>query len=171
VAKVQKLPAKTTLNTDTLTGERLSYRPGTVRLPTPDDDRICYPHGDPQWLNGYRVALPLRLHTRTPEGRLGAPTFGRRTMQYLASQDPRKVYQEHTEYELRNWWTPPWAERELYAFYDAEAVDIVLSVVRDAQTWEEATRGVQRPIAECKAIMRNMRRHCQRLITAGQRAA
>lgn len=168
--KLGRLPRKTILNSDAITGERLDYGPGIVHRPVQAHDRIFYPH-TPEHLNGYRVSIPLRLHTRTPDA-MGAPSWSRTLTKYYASSIPTAPTSDN-EYALRFWWTPVWAERELFAHFPHDVVDMVLSVRRDQKPWDYAIIGSRRSISECVMLMREMQIHCQRLIRqeAQQQAA
>lgn len=64
----------------------------------------------------------------------------------------------------RHWWVGEDAEREMRAYFPRDAVDVVLSVLRDGQEWGDALRQTDRGIAEVKVMMRQMRRHCKAII-------
>lgn len=176
--KAPTAPPKTTLNTCAITGERLTL--SGARVTVADNDRIILPKrpDGPHDLNphstfalGYRVSLPYRTHQRMVEGRLGGNAFAGPIIKYFdAGTQPPKPQPYHRErlsdadYAYRFWWTPTWAERELRAHFPADAVDVVLSVCRDGQSWDEAMIGSERAMADVGAMKTKMKQHCQAVL-------
>lgn len=150
---------KTSLNSDPLTGEwhggmrRLSYLPGAVVMQVRDYDpsRREFPH----------QPIPLRIHSHVVKYHLGGPELSPDMSRYwngpLAPPPARSYAHNH-------WWTPEWAERELRAFFPAEAVDIVLAVRRDGVSWDDAMIGASMAMGDVKWQMRRMAQHCRRVL-------
>lgn len=182
--RVPKAPPKTTLNTDAITGERLTHT--GPRVTVADEDRILKPkhakspqdlHPHSAFALGERVSLPYRLHQRTVAGRLGDYVFAGPVIKYFDAGDASKPQPYRRErlsrddYAYRFWWTPTWAERELRAHFPADAVDVVLAVCRDGQSWDMAMIGSARAIGDVAAMKIQMKQHCQRILREMRPAA
>jgi hypothetical protein len=166
----RKIPRKTVNNTCHVTGELRNYALPVVTVD--EGDRIHYPH-EPEWLNGYRIALPLRIHVGTPDG-MGAPQSSPQMKKYwgeLWNGKPKRQAQSGPSYQETHWWTLPWAERELFAFFPDEAVQIVLAVRRDGQSWDAAMIGSSLPMGEIMALHREMARHIRQILRSQAQAA
>ncbi len=158
-----KAPVKKSVNSCHVTGEARDYRLPVVRVD--EADRVYHPqHAEPERLNGWLVALPLILHSRKPDG-TGAPQSSGPLVRYWDAGLPeRRNRPQRLTYQEKYWWTPVWAERELFAHFDADAVDIVLAIVRDGQSWDAAMVGSTRAHADVGALLRKMAQHCQAII-------
>lgn len=181
--RAPKVPPKTALNTDAITGERLTHI--GPRVLVQDEDRIAFPkHAEPRDLHphsafalGYRVSLPYRTHQRQTEGRLGGNAFSGPIIKFWDAGDAPKAQPYRRErlsdadYAHRFWWTPMWAERELRAHFPTDAVDVVLSVCRDGQSWDMAMIGSTRAIGDVAAMKIQMKQHCQRILREMRPAA
>jgi hypothetical protein len=163
----RKVTQKTVVNTCHVTGELRNYRLSVVTVD--EGDRIHYPH-EPGWLNGYRVALPLRLHVGTPDG-IGAPRSSPQMQKYWGELWNGKPKQAAATYQETHWWALPWAERELFAYFPAEAVMIVLAVHRDGQSWDAAMQGSSMATADVVTLKREMARHIRQILRTSQQAA
>lgn len=161
---VPKGPPKTILNTCHVTGNRID--PCAVIMTIDEGDRTFVPkHPNPGELAGWLVALPLILHSRQPDY-TGAPMPSGPLLRYWQAGMPehRKNSAQRLTFDEKYWWMPEWAERELFANFDHGAVYIVLAIVRDGQSPDDANIGSGRAMSDVMALLIKMKQHCQALI-------
>lgn len=113
--------------------------------------------------DGLPCSPPTQLHTRLVEGRNGGRTFTSNALRAMHDNDKRNQPRSLTYVET-HWWTPEGMERELYAFFPHDLVNIVLAVRRDQQSWDDALYGMPYSIDHVKLYMRVMAKHCRALI-------
>lgn len=161
---VPKGPPKRSIDTCHVTGEARDYHLHAMFVD--EGDRVFRPKNtDPDRRDGWLVALPLILHSRQPDY-TGAPKPSGPLLRYWQAGMPehRKRSAQRLTFDEKYWWMPEWAERELFANFDHDAVYIVLSVVRDGQSWDDAMIGSNRAMSDVGALKVKMAQHCQALI-------
>jgi hypothetical protein len=102
--------------------------------------------------------------SKQPEcwSRTGAPAL-HPSLEHWLEAHARTTHRASQDWQQQHWWTPVWAEGELYAHFPAEAVTAVLSVRRDGQTWEQATRLSVLPMKTVITLERQMAAMCRQL--------
>jgi hypothetical protein len=109
---------------------------------------------------GNRPCIPLRIHRHEPDGILGGCQWTGAMLRYigeetvLAVSEPNRLWNE--------WWTHPNTERELYAYFDADAVCAILAIFREGADWDTQAERIGKPLAWLSKMCNRMERHMKR---------
>lgn len=109
------------------------------------------------------MSLPLRLHTRRIEGRLGGYEWTHDAERYFGHIHQSGAEERHA-WLMKHWWCHPACEQELRAFFSRDAVDIVLAIHRDGMDWQHAATHWEHSIAWISYQENKMTAHMRRVI-------